>query len=332
MGSNLEVIPVTRSDLVLSPAETARKFGISAKALRLYEQRGFITPIRNAAGWRHYGPEQLADIREVVALRALGLSLAQIGAVLAGERQGLEAALASHQTRLEASLAGTRAAIERVRLLRNDLSQGQTLNLADLAVTSPAASFALPWPWAGEIFELRRLARVTYLVGPLGSGKTRLAMALAEALSGAFVGLDRTETETMSASVSADLQWFLEDGATDSPALRAVLAAMAGEGERVRVIDLVEDGLDEITQLALGAWLRRRGETDAPVIVMTRSNALLDLDALPPEHAILYCPANHSMPFEVLAVPGSPGHESVVNCLATPAARTRTAGLVARVV
>ena len=33
MGSNPEVIPVTRSAPVLSPAETARKFGISAKAL-----------------------------------------------------------------------------------------------------------------------------------------------------------------------------------------------------------------------------------------------------------------------------------------------------------
>lgn len=317
---------MTRSDLVLSPAEAARKFGVSVKALRLYEQRGFIAPIRNATGWRHYGPEQLARIRQIVALRALGLSLAQIGAVIAGESQGLETALADQQTRLEANLAGTLEAIERVRLWRNDLSQGRLQDLVDLALRPPAVSLALPWPWAGEIFELRRLAPVTYLVGPLGSGKTRLAMALAETLGGAFARLERAEPAKMPAT--PDLQWLLEDGATDGPALRAVLAAMIANEGKVAVIDLIEDGLDEATQLALGGWLRRRSESDVPLVVMTRSSAVLDLDAVSPGHAILYCPPNHSMPFEVLAVPGSPGHESVANCLGTPEARARAAGMV----
>jgi hypothetical protein len=50
----------------------------------------------------------------------------------------------------------------------------------------------LPWPWGGERFELRNLRQLTHVVGPLGSGKTRLAMRLAEAIAGAsFVGLDR---------------------------------------------------------------------------------------------------------------------------------------------
>lgn len=328
MGSNPEVIPVTRSAPVLSPAETARKFGISAKALRLYEQCGFIAPIRNAAGWRHYGAAQLKRIGEIVALRALGLSLAQIGAVLSGERQGLEAALAEHHAQLEKGLAGTLATIEQVRAWRKDLHQGRLPDLAGLAAKPPAVSLPLPWPWAGETLELRRLAPVTYLVGPLGSGKTRLAMALAEALGGAFVGLDRTEPEPMPAT--QDLQWFLEDGAADGPALRALLAALVGEAGQVPVVDLVEQGLDEASQLALGGWLRRRSEGDIPLIVMTRSSAVLDLDAVSPGHTILYCPANHSVPFEVLAVPGSSGYESVANCLGTPEARARTAGMVAK--
>jgi D-serine deaminase-like pyridoxal phosphate-dependent protein len=63
---------------------------------------------------------------------------------------------------------------------------------------------------------------------------------------------------------------------------------------------------------------------------MTRSSAVLDLDAVSAGHAILYCPANHSVPFEVLAVAGSPGYESVANCLGTPEARARTTGMVAR--
>jgi len=314
---------VTHADLVLSPIEAARALGISAKALRLYEARGLLAPIRNAAGWRHYGPEEMARARQIVALRVLGLSLAQIGAVLSGRSNGLAAALADHQKRLEWSLTGTLAAIEQVRMWRNDLSRGQVPDLADLGAAEPALSLTLPWPWAGETFVLRRLAPVTYLVGSLGSGKTRLAMALAEAVRGVFVGLDRTAPDAIDGQ---DLQWLIEDGATDSPALRAVLAAMVS-GNGPNVIDLVEDGLDEPTQLALGGWLRRRGEGDAPLVVMTRSSAVLDLDAVSVGHPILYCPANHSVPFEVLPVPGSPGYESVAQCLGSVEARARVAGM-----
>ena len=321
---------MTHSDLVLTPAEAARALGISAKALRLYEQRGLIAPIRNGVGWRHYGADQIARIREIVALRTLGLSLAQIAAVLSGERDGLATALSEHQTRLEGNLSGLLDAIEQVRLWRNDLSQGRVPDLADLAKGAPAVSLALPWPWNGEQFELRRLGPVTYLVGPLGSGKTRLAMALAEALGGTFVALDRSEPQALPDAVVHELEWLLEDGATDGPALRAVLAGMVSGGDGPAVIDLVEDGLEEATQLALGGWLRRRSEGDTPLVVMTRSSAVLDLDAVSAGHAILYCPANHSVPFEVLAVAGSPGYESVANCLGTPEARARTTGMVAR--
>lgn len=321
---------MTHPDQFLSPAEAARTLGISAKAMRLYEQRGLVAPIRGTNGWRHYGREQMARLSEIVALRALGLSLAQIAAVLAGKSHDLDRALAEHQTRLEGSLTGLLDAIERVRVWRNDLSEGRVPDLADLAARPSAVSLALPWPWNGEAFELKRLAPVTYLVGPLGSGKTRLAVALAEALGGVFVGLDRVEPEAMSEGAAHDLQWLLDDGATDSPALRAVLSGMVREDGRPGTIDLVEDGLDEATQLALGGWLRRRSEGDAPLVVMTRSSAVLDLDAVSAGHAILFCPPNHSMPFEVLAVAGSPGYESVSNCLGTPEARARTAGMVAR--
>ncbi|WGM40327.1 MerR family transcriptional regulator [Caulobacter sp. NIBR1757] len=43
-----------------SPAEAASRLGVSAKALRLYEQRGLVAPPRTEAGWRAYGPEQMA--------------------------------------------------------------------------------------------------------------------------------------------------------------------------------------------------------------------------------------------------------------------------------
>ena len=56
----------------LSPSEAARRLGVSAKALRLYEARGLIAPVRTSAGWRAYGPEQMARGGEIATLRALG--------------------------------------------------------------------------------------------------------------------------------------------------------------------------------------------------------------------------------------------------------------------
>lgn len=320
---------MTQSQAFLSPSEAARLLGVSSKALRLYEERGFIKPVRDAAGWRHYGPDQMVQLKQVVAFRGLGLSLTQIGSVLDGASAGLEGALAAHQRQLEERMAGAHKALEQVKLWRRDLLRGRVPDVAQLVDDGPAVSLTLPWPWAGETFELRRVAPVTYLVGPLGSGKTRLAIALAAALGGVFHGLDRRAPEKLSENAETTLAWLLDDGATGSDHLRAVVAAIA-DNAKATVLDLIEDGLDEATQLALGAWLRRYAANDRPLVVMTRSSAVLDLDAVSPGHAIVYCPANHSPPFEVMPVSGTPGYESLVSCLGTPEVRARTAGMVMR--
>jgi predicted AAA+ superfamily ATPase len=52
-------------------------------------------------------------------------------------------------------------------------------------------AFDLPWPWGGEPFELRDIRPLTDITGPRGSGKTRLAMRIAEEIGGVFLGLDR---------------------------------------------------------------------------------------------------------------------------------------------
>ncbi len=59
----------------LNPSAAALRLGVSAKALRLYEQSGLVLPSRTPAGWRVYGPDDIARAADIVALRALGLSL-----------------------------------------------------------------------------------------------------------------------------------------------------------------------------------------------------------------------------------------------------------------
>lgn len=332
----------------LNPSEAAKRLGVSAKALRLYEERGLVDPARTPAGWRVYGPADMRRAAEVVALRALGFSLAQVGRVLAGDARGLEPALAAHQQVLESQQARLARTVEKIRGLRAEAAAGQTPSLGELAkLLAPATevriAFDLPWPWGGERFALREIRALTYIVGPLGSGKTRLARCIAEALPhAAWLGLDRAadggaaararlrHDPALAQRVDRAMTWLIEDGATPSGALTTLLAALEAEGPQALVVDMIEQGLDAATQAALSAHLRRRGTGARPIFMLTRSSAILDLAAVGPDEAILLCPANHSPPTQVAPHVGAPGYEAVATCLASPDVRARTAGVVAR--
>ncbi|UVC10900.1 MerR family transcriptional regulator [Rhizobium sp. TH2] len=338
---------MNRSAQFLNASEAAGRLGVSAKALRLYEQRGILAPKRTEAGWRVYGPEQMARAAEIVALRGLGLSLAQVARVLRGDHDCLESALAAHQERLEGQIRQAADTVERVRAVRMDIAAGRLPSVADLTrLIRPeaeiVAAFDLPWPWGGERFELSDIRPLNYIIGPLGSGKTRLAQAIAAALpDAAFIGLDRLDNggreavrlleadPGLNTCVSRIKDWLIEDGATVSPALTALLVAMEVQAASVLVIDMVEQGLDHTTQEALAAYLKRQGAEAKPLFLMTRSSAILDLGSVTADEAIILCPANHSPPVRVAPYPGAPGYEAVATCLATPEVRARTEGVIA---
>lgn len=328
----------------LSPSEAARRLGVSVKALRLYERRGLITPQRTEAGWRVFGPEQLDRAAEVVALRGLGFSLAQIARVLEHDDCGLEPALAAHQASLELRMRAIVATVARVAELRTALAGGKSPTIAELAglarpTADVTATFELPWPWGGERFELRDIHAITYIVGPLGSGKTRFARCLAEALpNAAFLRLDRDGAAaqaqregdaSLRRRVETLLDWLCDDGAEISPALLVLATALEAESPAMLVVDMVEQDLSHATQEALIAALRRRGPQGKPLFLMTRSSAILDLDAVGAHEAIILCPANHDVPRHVVPHPGAPGYEAVATCLASPLVRARTEGVIA---
>jgi DNA-binding transcriptional MerR regulator len=114
------------------PAEMARRLGVSSKALRVYEQAGLVTPVRTQAGWRAYGPAQIARLHQVLALKSLGLSLKQIKDLLAGRLASLDAVLKVQQQALEAKASETRRALALLQSARAKLAANGVLSPDDL--------------------------------------------------------------------------------------------------------------------------------------------------------------------------------------------------------
>ncbi|MCI0345883.1 MAG: MerR family transcriptional regulator [Chloroflexi bacterium] len=67
-------------------AAFARLAGVSAKTLRAWDELGLFRPawIDRPSGYRHYSPAQLPELRRILALRDLGLPLAEVSALVAG--------------------------------------------------------------------------------------------------------------------------------------------------------------------------------------------------------------------------------------------------------
>jgi DNA-binding transcriptional MerR regulator len=58
--------------------EVARRTGLTSRALRFYEARGLVKPLRTYNGRRLYGRGELQRIQQILALKRAGLTLSQI--------------------------------------------------------------------------------------------------------------------------------------------------------------------------------------------------------------------------------------------------------------
>ncbi|WP_158861908.1 MerR family transcriptional regulator [Leifsonia sp. AG29] len=69
-----------------SIAVAAELSGLTAAALRLYEEKGLVAPARTDGGTRRYSEGDLSRLREISRLQEDGINLAGIGRVI--ELQG----------------------------------------------------------------------------------------------------------------------------------------------------------------------------------------------------------------------------------------------------
>jgi phosphoribosylaminoimidazole-succinocarboxamide synthase len=104
------------SERFLSPSETARRLGVGVRALRLYERRGLVRPGRTQAGWRVYGPSEIARITQL----------------LSGREADLPALLALQEDVLTARINDLQRARKSVQAARAKVSRDSRLSLEDL--------------------------------------------------------------------------------------------------------------------------------------------------------------------------------------------------------
>ena len=115
-------------------AEFAALAGVTVKALHHYDRLGLLSPRRSNAGYRLYVSRDLERLEQIVALKAIGLTLEQIRTTLGGDAQALAGRLRTQRQSLEKKRAElTRAirAIERVEStvsFYRALSRGGVLN------------------------------------------------------------------------------------------------------------------------------------------------------------------------------------------------------------
>ena len=84
--------------------------GVSAKTLRAWDEAGLFRPawVDPSTGYRAYSPAQLPELRRIVALRDVGVSLAEIARLIDGGED-----LGTVLDRRRAALEAERAAVER---------------------------------------------------------------------------------------------------------------------------------------------------------------------------------------------------------------------------
>jgi len=105
--------------------ELARRSGLSAKAIRLYEQRGLLPPAkRTEAGYRLFDAGELGVLRFIRQAKSIGLRLDEIKEVLDLQRSGQQTC-ERVVALLDAHIAEIDRALDDLHSLRHTLAEAR---------------------------------------------------------------------------------------------------------------------------------------------------------------------------------------------------------------
>lgn len=206
--------------------ELAARTGLTVRTLRHYESIGLLEPVeRTESGYRRYRSEDAQRLYAIVALRELGLSLAEVRAALEADPGLLQEMVERHVEEVRARRDALGELEGLLQRLRRELGNARALSLAELCevvrltagtpsprllADEPAALHLLAQPLSGRILDrLQRggPATAAELAGALGETTGAVERQLAQLTDEAFV--ERLAAEGTSTSwriVLADLR------------------------------------------------------------------------------------------------------------------------------
>lgn len=136
-------------------ADVARRFGVTVKALRLYEAAGLIRPVRDGHGWRTYGQAECERLHLVLLLRRFGLSVSRIGEMLSAGQPDLASSLDLQAQALEEQRSRVDEALSLIGRARRHLTEHGSLDRTFLAALARAEPMRLHWTPALEAIATR---------------------------------------------------------------------------------------------------------------------------------------------------------------------------------
>ena len=114
---------------LLKIGELAALAGISVKALRVYEKKNIIKPVRvdEESGYRYYSAGQLEQVESLIELQDMGFSLVEIEQILSGERSKEEILklFEEKERSLQEVLWKTQARLEELGSIKDRMENGQ---------------------------------------------------------------------------------------------------------------------------------------------------------------------------------------------------------------
>jgi DNA-binding transcriptional MerR regulator len=118
--------------LLLKVGELATRTGLTVRTLHHYDTIGLLKPsARSDAGYRLYNQDDVARLHAIQALRHMGLSLADVGDMLARGGEGLDDTLARQIRALGHEITQATELQARLQLLQERLATGSTPDMED---------------------------------------------------------------------------------------------------------------------------------------------------------------------------------------------------------
>lgn len=244
----------------LGPGELARKARTSIKALRVYEKAGLLTPDRREGGWRLYGPKQIARLHQILALKALGLSLKQIGETLAHDGLAIKGIMDLQARQLATVIRTARSQLKRVQHARDQLATGREISpellfelARDLAPSAMIDLGEVQSAIEAAICEPAEQAIVSSVVNKPAAGRITES-DIAELLEEAAIGAAAADPSSSSARALAD-RWLALAAELDLPvsnteeniALRRVVARMIADPALAEPLTFLRAALEQRT-------------------------------------------------------------------------------------